>query len=266
MKTISKYSRLFMCLLQMRLAKQATSGISFIGPFLVDGIMFGIQILTFFAIYSNITSIGGWQKGEIILFIGSFSLINALNMTLYFFGVISIPDKIKSGKLDYYLTKPVNSLFYISFESINLGSGLLIVLSFAILLYGVKILNKPISMVQVGVYAYVIILMTILFYDIMLLFRTIAFYLIEADGLLRVEEECIGLCMQIPGVLFQRVFKIVFYFILPYGIMGTIPAQVLAGTVKRNNLILATLITILFTMVAICFWNYSRRKYNSASS
>ncbi len=250
----------------MRLAKQATSRISFIGPFLVDGIMFGIQILTFSAIYGTVTSIGGWQKGEIILFIGSFSLINALNMTLYFFGVISIPDKIKTGKLDYYLTKPVNSLFYISFESINLGSGLLVVLSLVILLYGVNILNKPISMAKIGVYVYVILMMTILFYDIMLLFRTIAFYLIEADGLLRVEEECIGLCMQIPGVLFQKVFKVVFYFILPYGIMGTIPAQVLAGTVTKSNLILATLITILFTVAAIAFWNHSRKRYDSASS
>ena len=95
---------------------------SFFGVFFVDGTMFLVQLLMFNYIYAHVETIGGWSREQMLFFIGTFSLINALNMMLCFFGVISIPEKIRSGKLDLYITKPVNTLFYLSFENIDIGS------------------------------------------------------------------------------------------------------------------------------------------------
>ena len=76
---------------------RSVGGFSFFSAFFVDGSLFLMQLIMFNAIYSNVDTIGGWSRGEVTIFIGTFSLINALNMALYFFGVTSIPDKIKNG-------------------------------------------------------------------------------------------------------------------------------------------------------------------------
>ena len=92
--------------------------IGFFGPFFVDGSLFAVQLLVFQAVYSKVDRIGNWGSGEMILYIGSFSLLNAVNMVIYFFGVIGIPGKIKSGEMDLYLTKPVSPLFRLTSVSI----------------------------------------------------------------------------------------------------------------------------------------------------
>lgn len=87
-------------LIKLRLSHIMTFRLGFFGPFFIDTSYFLVQIFAFEAIYGHVDSIRGWGHGEILIFIGTFSLINALNMTIYFFGVISIPEKIQTGELE----------------------------------------------------------------------------------------------------------------------------------------------------------------------
>lgn len=149
--------------------------LSFFGAFFVDGSLFLLQLLMFGAIYTQVDSIGGWTQGQMLIFVGTFSLINALNMVVFFFGVIGIPDKIKSGSLDYYLTKPANPLLRLIFEEVSLGSVPLIFLSIGIIIYGVSVQGvyvTPLLCVEYGIF---VLLMTLLWYDTELILRTISF-------------------------------------------------------------------------------------------
>lgn len=125
-------------LIILRLSHIMTFRLGFFGPFFVDTSYFLVQLFAFEAIYGHVDNIRGWGHGEILVFVGTFSLINALNMTIYFFGVLSIPEKIQTGELDLYLTKPVNPLLRITFEKINPGSIPLLAFSACIIIYGVK--------------------------------------------------------------------------------------------------------------------------------
>ena len=103
----------------MKLSKMMVFRLSFFGAFFVDGTLFLMQLLLYQAIYSQVDTIGEWERGEMIIFIGTFSLINALNMVIFFFGTNDIGVKIKNGDLDHYLTKPVNPLLRLSLENVN---------------------------------------------------------------------------------------------------------------------------------------------------
>ena len=71
-------------LIKLRLSHIMTFRLGFFGPFFIDTSYFLVQIFAFEAIYGHVDSIRGWGYGEILIFIGTFSLINALNMTIYF--------------------------------------------------------------------------------------------------------------------------------------------------------------------------------------
>ncbi len=258
--------KLILTLLKLRLSHLMVFRLSFFGAFFVDGSMFVIQLLLFDVLYSQVASIGGWQRGEMIIFIGTFSLINALNMSTFFFGLISIPDKIRTGALDHYLTKPSNTLLRLSFEQINPGSLPLIAMSLLIIARGVSLLPSPPAPLAVMGYIFLVFLMTLLWYDLMLLLRTAPFFLTSAATVHQIEESLIELSMKVPGVVFEGIWKILFQVVLPYGLMATLPTQMLTGTLTLPGLAWGSGVAVLFTLFTLRFWKFGLSRYKSASS
>ncbi|MDD5937023.1 MAG: ABC-2 family transporter protein [Clostridiales bacterium] len=263
---MKKRWRVFRELLRLRMSKLMMYRLEFFGPFFVDGSLFLIQLFVFEAIYSHVDTIGGLSRGDMIIFIGTFSMLNAVNMVFYFFGVNSIPEKIKSGAMDLYLTKPVDALFQISFESINPGSIPLMIFSLFLILYGIQINNIQIPFTNGICYVILMFGMLILYYDIEVIIRTISFFTISTNSMMKIEDTGLELCMKLPGTVMYGCFKVLFYVIMPYGIMATTPTKILAGTVTTGEIIYGAVIIILFTVFMRFFWKFGIRHYKSASS
>lgn len=258
--------RLLLTLLKMRLARTMAFRFNFFGAFFVDGSLFLLQLAMFEAIYSQVDSIAGWGRGEMLVFVGTFSMINALNMTLFFFGIYEIPRKIREGELDHYLTKPIDPLLRLTFENIDLGSAPLIAASALIVVHGASTLDTAVSYGTVIGYVIMVLLMTLLWYDVMLILRTVSFFFLSASAATQLEENFLPMNMKIPGVVYRGVFKAVFYLILPYGIMATFPTQLLAGTLSAGGLFYGIGVVALFTAFMLRFWRCGLCSYQSASS
>ncbi|MGF7144197.1 ABC-2 type transport system permease protein [Anaerotaenia torta] len=261
-----KNLRFIRLLLRLKLSHMMVFRLSFFGAFLADGVLFVVQLLTFNIIYSQVDTIGDWSRGQMLVFIGTFSMINGLNMLIYFFGVLTIPQKIREGALDLYITKPGNTLLRLTFENVNPGSAPLLLLSGGIIAYGISVLEIVVTVPLICVYIILLLLMTLLYYDMELILRTIPFFVISASAIDRLEDEMLTLNFKIPGVLFKGMFKIIFYFVLPYGVMATVPTQLISGTLSVPGLIQALSVAGVFTAFAIWFWRLGLKHYKSASS
>ncbi|HWT74238.1 MAG TPA: ABC-2 family transporter protein [Mobilitalea sp.] len=258
--------RFILALIRMKLSKMMVFRLTFFGVVFVDGTLFLMQLLMYQAIYSQVDTIGGWTRGEMIIFIGTFSLINALNMSIFFFGTYDIPNKIKNGDLDHYLTKPVNPLLRLTFESVDPGSIPLAIASIVLILYGVKNLEIKATPVRFIAYFLFVLLMTLLWYDLQMIVRTIPFFTISAANIARMGDTVLELCMKLPGTLFHGVYKVLFYLVLPYGIMATIPTQFIAGQLTPLGILYGIFIVVIFTGFTLWFWRFGLRHYKSASS
>lgn len=253
-------------LVRLHFQKLMLFRLGFLGPFFVDGSMFVIQLLVFGAVYANVDSIGGWQRGEMILYIGTFSLLNAVNMVVYFFGVNGLSHKIKSGEMDLYLTKPVSPLLRITFEQINPGSLPLVVMSLCIIAYGVSVTGLKLTVGKVAVYAFWVLIMQILYYDMEVLIRSAAFFLVTGARIEQLEWMGLDLCMQLPGVAFYGAYKVIFYCILPYGIMATLPVQSVIGEMTPGLVLFGVGMVVIFSGLTALLWRSGVRHYHSASS
>lgn len=258
--------KFILALIRMKLSKMMVFRLSFFGAVFVDGTLFLMQLLMYQAIYSQVDTIGGWTRGEMIIFIGSFSLINAINMTIFFFGTNDIPNKIKNGELDHYLTKPVNPLLRLTFESVDPGSAPLIIASIILIIYGVNTLNITVTPLRYIAYFLFVLLMTLLWYDIQIIVRTIPFFTVSAANITRMSDTVLELCMKLPGTLFRGVYKVLFCLVLPFGIMSTIPTQFIAGRLTPSGILYGILIVVIFTAFTLWFWKYALKHYKSASS
>jgi len=258
--------RLLWTLCKMKLNHLMVFRLSFFGAFFVDGSLFIVQILLFEVLYGQVDTIGGWQKGEMMIFVGTFSLVNAIIMSTFFFGIIRIPEKIRTGTLDHYLTKPANPLLRLSFEEVNPGSLPLIAMSFVILGRGLSLLPVPPTFGQMAGYAILILLMSLLWYDLMLMLRTLPIFFLNASALYQMEESLFELSMKVPGVVFQGFWKVLFQGLLPYGLIATLPTQALTGTASLPALLWGCVVVLLFSGFALRFWKFGLSRYKSASS
>lgn len=263
---LSRHMRLLKVLFKFRLSNQMIYRASFWTAFFVDVSLFVIQMVVFNTLFLNVDSLNGWNKYQMIIFIGTFTLVDGINMFSYFFGIINIPMKIREGKLDTYLTKPVNTLFWLTFESIDFGSAFITLPGLLMVLYGAIKLGLPITIGLVLGYLFLILLMCLLMYDLMLIFRTFSFKFIKVDALGDLENELIGFSMRVPGVVFKGVAKFVLYVILPYAIIATIPTQFFTVGLSLGVWLLTLSVVAGFTLLAQLFWRYGLKSYGSASS
>ena len=258
--------RFILTLMKLKMSRMMVFRFSFFGGFFADAMLFAVQLLTFAVVYSQVDSIGGWNRGQMIIFVGTFSLLNGLSTATCFFGLVNLPDKIKNGGLDQYLTKPVSPLLRIFFEDINPGSLLLVVFSALVIVYGVHVAGISVSAPMFIAYVALVLLMEILYCDMELILRTVPFLVVSADGIMMLEDELLNLNFKTPGVLFHGGFKVLFYFALPYGVMATVPTQLLSGAFTAVGLAWGVAIAVAFTAFALWFWRFGLRHYKSASS
>lgn len=238
----------------------------FFAPFFVDGSLFLIQLLAFGAVYSNVDTIGSWGRGEMIIYIGTFSLLNALNMTIYFFGINSIPHKVRSGELDLYLSKPVSPLFRLTFENISPGSVPLIIMSVCIVAYGIHVSDEGLTVAAAAAYVFWVAVMTILYYEVAVIIRSVSLYTVSMARMEQMEEACIDLCMKLPGIAYYGVYKVIFYLILPYGIMATFPVQSMIGEMNLQRAVYGIGIVGVFSVITAAVWKKGLKHYNSTGS
>lgn len=263
---IKKYIRLFIHLIKLRLSREIIYSFNFFAALFVDGMLFIIQMLAFTTIFSQVDSVNGWSKYYMIIFIGTFTILDGLYMATYFFGVITIGDKIRNGELDLYITKPVNTLFFVSFENMNIGSILISILGVMMVAYGTENLGIEMTFIKVFGYVLLLFLMYILMYDLMIILRCCAFWFTKADNIYKLENELANFCFKVPGIMYKGIGKIIFYFILPYGLIATIPAEFISGTITIQGWLTALGVSGIFSFLAVFLWKRGLGRYSSASS
>lgn len=266
MNNFKKNVRVLKELFYLRFHGLVVFRLDFFAPFFVDGSLFVIQLLAFSVVYANVDTIGNWGKGEMILYIGTFSLLNAINMTIYFFGVNAIPYKVRSGELDLYLSKPVSPLFRLTFENISPGSIPLILMSICMIVYGIGITGISVTGRQMMVYLFWVVIMTILYYEMEVIIRSISLYIVSMARMDQIEEAGIDLCMKLSGIALYGIYKVLFYLLLPYGIMATLPVQSMIGEMNWRLGLYGVSVVGLFSVLTCVVWKQGLKRYNSASS
>ena len=258
--------RFIWLLVKMKLMRTMAFRLNFFGAFFADGTLFVVQLITFAVIYGQVDSIGGWNRAQMLIFIGTFSMLNGISMMICFFGLVGVPYKIREGALDLYITKPGNTLLRLTFEEVNLGCAPLLLLSGGIVAWGASTLEIRVDAALLVAYSCMTLLMALLYYDMEVIIRTIPFFVISATAIDRLEGDALMLNFKVPGIVYKGFFKIFFYFVMPYGIMATVPTQMLSGVLTAGGLAQALCVVAAFTAFALWFWRFGLRRYKSASS
>jgi len=224
-------------------------------------------VLGVLVIFGQIETIRGWDLPSTLALLGVYLTLSALRGL--FIGpsleaLAGIDGEIWNGQFDFTLLRPVNAQFLASvrhwrpFALVDLALGL------GVLAVAVAQLGQSLTPLRLATFLLTLLIGVAILYAILLAFSALTLwnpgflFTWVFDGLFNMARYPVGLY---PGWL-----RLVLTWIVPVGLMTTVPAQTLTGTLPGLTLVAALLAALALLAASSLLFRLGLRRYASASS
>ncbi len=245
------------------LQQASTNRTIFLIFFISKLIRYGMFLSFLYFLFNGVNTIGGFNRGQMLLFYLVFNVIDTAAQ-LMFREVYRFRPLVVSGGLDLVLTKPFNPLMRVLFggpDVIDLGMLAIII---AVTAYVANTYFHP-NIFQVLLFIFMVVNSLIIAAAFHIAVLSLGILTTSVDHLIMIYRDLTSL-MRIPVDIFVTPLRLLLTFVIPVGIMFTFPAKVLFGLINWPNILLSFMFGMISLFVALRFWSFALKGYQSASS
>jgi ABC-2 type transport system permease protein len=263
LKAIKHYKSVYDDFISTNFSVAMSFRTSFVLLILMDIFFYLSTLLTVEFIFQHISTIGPWNKDQLMFFISFMLVIDNLHMAILSESFWVLAHQIKTGDVDFILLKPVHSIFTIFFRFPRPSSILNSFLTLGVLIYyGSKL--------SLGITDWILLPLFVLMSFILLaileiIISTSMFWMQEGLGInfLRMQMQQLS---RWPDYIYSKLAKRTFLVAFPILLVGSAPIHYLFDHSKWYYL-LGELVAIIFSFgVMLKVWNLALMRYESASS
>lgn len=262
-----RYIEIYSIMLRNSLIREMSFKANFVLWMVVEVLWFCGQIVFFSIIFGQVDRIGDWTKWEVVLLVGTHQIIAQLFQAFFFVNVANIPELVRTGKLDSLLVLPVDSQFAVSTKQFGLDSVINAALGGVVVVFSLAQLGIVPSPMSILLYLIALMFGVAVHYSIMLSLAAVSFWIVRAQGLVYGYFNFLNIA-RYPDVIYPRLFRFIFGWIIPVVIIANIPARLLIKSLGQPYWLMFHLVvasTIVFWLSRV-FWRFALRHYSSASS
>ncbi len=218
-------------------------------------------------LFSQVETIRGWDFPSTLTLLGVYLLVGALRGLVIgpsLNTLAGIDGEVWTGKLDFTLLRPVNVQFLVSLRTWRLFA--LVDLALALGVLGVAMTRSGLALSPARGLVFVIALFASLavMYAILLAFAALVF--LSAGVLFTWIFDALYQMARYPVGIYPSWLRLVLTWIVPVGIMTTVPAQALSGEASPGLLAGAVALALGLLFAASALFRLTLRRYASASS
>lgn len=203
-----------------------------------------------------------YDTNQALFFAVTYLLIDVLSQFL-FRSVYTFRQLVITGDLDLILLNPVNSLFRVLMGGPDFIDFITLPPIIAIVVYIGHLLDP--SFLQIIYYIFLVIngiLISSAFHIIVLSVGVLYF---EVDNIIMIYRDFVSMA-RIPIDLYREPLRGFLTFVVPVGVMITLPAKAFTTLLSPVGVISAIIFGISIFIISIKFWYFALEKYSSASS
>jgi len=259
-------------LLKHQIKSQRQYPLSFILEIFSSGLMIGFYFVSFALVLQRFGQIGGWTIGEVAFIWGITELsFGSMDMLFSGFDYDTFGPMVRKGQFDQILLRPVNVTIQVlgsRFVLRRLGrmmEGLIIII------YGISILNIDWTVGKL-LYIPILIISQVLFFgSLFIIGATTTFWTMERLEILNIFTYGGSEIMSYPMHVFPRPIRLIFTYLVPAIFMSYFPAVYILDKPDPLNApglvsFLAPLVASLMLWLALRFWHFGIRNYQSSGS
>jgi ABC-2 type transport system permease protein len=207
-------------------------------------------------------SLVGYNTNQIIFFFLTFNIVDVVCQFL-FRQVYSFRTLIVNGDFDFILLKPVNVLFRSLLGGADVMDLLTIPPLILVTIYFANLLHPSLSQIIL----YIVLLLNAFVIATSFHIAVLAFGIItlEVDHIVMIYRDLTNLG-KLPIDIYKQPLKGILTYLIPVGLMMTIPAKAMFGMVGMGAVALSFAVGLLVFYLSLKIWNFALKKYTSASS
>ncbi len=224
------------------------------------------NLLFLWIIFSQIPNLLGWTMNEVI-FIYGFSLIPKGIDHFFFDNLWAIGHFIvRKGDFDKYLTRPVNTLFHVLVEKIQIDAFGEMLTGIALVCVTAPTLGASLSIVRILIMIAIIPFITLIYTGIKTITASIAFWTKRSGSIIYVFYMFNDFA-KYPVTIYNRFVQNIITYIIPFALTSYYPALfILKGDDPLFNLGMPVLASVVLMGAGIIVWHKGTRAYESAGS
>jgi ABC-2 type transport system permease protein len=224
-------------------------------------------VLSLVVIFNQVEVIKGWDMPAALALLGVYLLLGALRGL--FIGpslesVAGMDGEIWTGTYDFTLLRPVDQQFLISFRHWRIFALVDLTMAVGVLAYALVLLGAQLTIGMVLSFLLTLLAGVTLLYAALLAFSALVFW--NPGFLFTWVINDLFQLARYPVGLYPGWLRLVLTWVIPVGLMTTIPAQALVGTLSPWMLLLTLAFTLAAFLVATWLFRQGLKKYTSASS
>lgn len=263
-RTIKRYLKLYGVFLSQNLKEDMIYRSNFIVLVLMDIGFVSISVLMFKIIYNHVNTISGWTFHQSLILIGSVGIIREMAYLTFRRGFLELGNHIRTGTFDIFMVRPIAPNIHLAFRHISLSESLgEAIMGITIVIYGLLHLNDW-HLINIPFYILFLLNSLLIYYGFSLLINSVVFWVIKTQEL-NIIVYFFMETSRYPRDIFRGIGKLVFTFIIPIGIIATVPASVLTGRIEWNLALISLMVGISFLSLGLFVWKKSIEHYSSAS-
>jgi ABC-2 type transport system permease protein len=224
-------------------------------------------VLGVWVLFGQAGTVRGWTQSSALALLGVYLILSALRRL--FVGpsleaLAGMDGEVWTGQFDYTLLHPVDVQFQASFRRWRPLALLDLALGLGVLVVAVAQLGESISLGQIVVFVVALGFGLLLLYAILLAFAGLVFW--NPTVLYTWVFDAIWQMGRYPVGLYPGWLRLVMTWVVPVGVMTTVPAQALTDELSAGALTGGAAVTIVFLVGATVLFRTGLRRYASASS
>lgn len=261
---MARYWRIYRTFFVSSFARELEFRANFFAKILQNVMWIFFFLMILFVVYRNTDQVAGWTKGQSFVLAATVFLMDAITRAL-FFSLNEIPEQVRKGTLDFVITKPIDTQFWISTRKFNFDQIGTLFAGLVMVAVGVVSAEVRPDAAQWTAYVLLVIASIVIFYSFSLALMTTGIWLVRVDNLW-VLGDSVQQISRYPIDIYSGVAQRIFTYFLPLAFISTVPARQLVNGFDAQMLGLGLGWALLFFLGARWFWRFALRHYTSASS
>jgi len=227
-------------------------------------IRFLLFFLFLFVILGKNNSLVGYTREQVILFFLEFNLID-ITTQFFFRGVYVFRPLVVSGNFDLDLLRPLPSFFRPIFGWTDVLDLITLIPLWIYFIWFIIFHNLIFNSMDVILFFFFLLNSLIVAFSLHLFVCSICLLTTEIDHMIMVYRDLTNMA-RFPTEIYQKGIQFILTFPIPIIILITVPAKALMGLLSWQMAGFSFLIGIIFLKWSFKFWQYSLKRYSSASS
>lgn len=223
-----------------------------------------MTLLLLWLVRGQVSQLGSYNTDQMVVFFLTYQFIDTFAQIIYR-GVYLFSSQVRTGEFDFLLAKPISPLFRSLTGKPDINDFFFLFPSTAISIYIISQLNLNITITSSLMFLALLINSFLIVTAFHIIVLVVGILTTEVDGVIWMYRDLTRMG-QFPISIYLEPLRSVLFFLIPVGMMVTIPAEVLIGVQPSYSIGLTTTIGVASILISFSLWRWSLQKYSSASS